>query len=83
MQLSINTPTPFKTHKTLKALVSQFQKFWRPTVKSFSSSELEVRQVVSGNSIWWYAYNPLTGNSVYADSEVELMIWIKENYQGK
>lgn len=83
MQLSTNNSTYFKTYKALKKLVGQFQKFRQSIIKTFFSSELQVRQVVSDNNVWWYAYNPQTGNSVYADSETELMIWIEENYQGK
>lgn len=29
---------------------------------------------------WWCAYNPQTGQSVYADSEAEMRLWIEQNY---
>ncbi|MDX2243912.1 MAG: hypothetical protein NW224_24815 [Leptolyngbyaceae cyanobacterium bins.302] len=29
---------------------------------------------------WWCAYNPQTGQSVYAESEAEMRIWIDANY---
>ncbi|MBF2027460.1 MAG: hypothetical protein IGS48_11930 [Oscillatoriales cyanobacterium C42_A2020_001] len=29
---------------------------------------------------WWCAYNPQTGQSVYADSEAEMRFWIEQNY---
>lgn len=29
---------------------------------------------------WWCAYNPQTGQSVYADSETEMRLWIEQNY---
>lgn len=29
---------------------------------------------------WWCAYNPQTGQSVYAESEAEMQIWIEQNY---
>lgn len=46
-------------------------------------SELQVSHLVSGRDEWWYAFNPQTGQYVYADSEAELRLWIKENYQGR
>lgn len=44
---------------------------------------LEVSQLACGSDRWWYAFDPQTGNCVYADSEAELRLWIKENYRGK
>lgn len=29
---------------------------------------------------WWCAYDPKTGQSVYADSESEMRLWIEQNY---
>lgn len=46
-------------------------------------SELQVSEFMNGSDRWWYAYDPQTGAWVYADSEVELRLWIKQNYQGK
>lgn len=45
-------------------------------------SELEVSQVVLNGDRWWYAYDPRSGQSVYASSDQELMLWVNENYQG-
>lgn len=49
----------------------------------FSGSTLQVSEFNSGSDHWWYAFDPLTGEQVYADSEVELRLWIKENYRGR
>jgi hypothetical protein len=46
-------------------------------------SRLQVSQFFNGSDRWWYAFNPQTGECVYADSEAELRLWIKENYQGR
>lgn len=46
-------------------------------------SALQVSQFVNGSDQWWYAFDPQTGKFVYADSEAELRLWIKENYQGR
>lgn len=45
-------------------------------------SELQVQQFANGSDLWWYAFNPQTGECVYADSEAELRLWIKDHYQG-
>ena len=47
------------------------------------SSQLHVSHFAQGSDEWWYAFNPQTGQCVYADSEAELRLWIKENYQGQ
>lgn len=44
---------------------------------------IEVNQYQNGSDQWWYAFDPRTGQWVYADSEAELRLWIKENYQGR
>jgi len=49
----------------------------------FGGVELQVRQFINGSDRWWYAFDPQTGQSVYADSEAEMRLWIEGNYQGK
>ena len=50
----------------------------------FRNAELQVSQFVdSTNDSWWYAFDPQTGRCVYADSEAEIRLWIKDNYQGQ
>uniref|UniRef100_A0A832M4Z5 Uncharacterized protein n=1 Tax=Oscillatoriales cyanobacterium SpSt-402 TaxID=2282168 RepID=A0A832M4Z5_9CYAN len=45
------------------------------------NSSLEVWQSVDDRGDrWWCAYNPQTGQSVYADSETEMRLWIEQNY---
>lgn len=46
-------------------------------------TRLEVLEFANGSDHWWYAFDPETGRCVYADSEAELRLWIKENYHGK
>jgi hypothetical protein len=44
-----------------------------------TSSEPEIRQVSDqGGHIWWYAYDPLTGQKVYLESESEVQVWLEE-----
>lgn len=46
-------------------------------------TKLQVYQYRDGSDSWWYAFDPQSGNCVYADSEAELQGWIDDNYQGK
>jgi hypothetical protein len=52
-------------------------------IQQVFSRDLQVHELVSGSDRWWYAFDPETGRCVYADSEAELRLWIKENYRGK
>lgn len=31
-------------------------------------------------NLWWYGYDPMTGNSICRDSETEMRIWLEERY---
>jgi hypothetical protein len=77
-QITFNAPQTRRSQQGwLKSLIKDF-------VRLFSgNSELQVEQFVNGSDQWWYAFDPRTGDCVYADSEAELRLWIKENYQGK
>jgi hypothetical protein len=46
----------------------------------FGGSTLQVNEFDVGSDHFWFASDPKTGNCVYADSEIELRLWIKENY---
>lgn len=46
-------------------------------------TELRVYEYQDGGDSWWYAFDPQTGDCVYADSEAELQRWIDDNYPGK
>jgi hypothetical protein len=43
-----------------------------------TSSEPEIRQIDQGGHIWWYAYDPMTGQKAYLESESEVQIWLEE-----
>lgn len=49
----------------------------------FGGSGLQASRYQQGSDGWWYAFDPQTGDAVYADSEAELRLWIKENYLGR
>ncbi len=70
--------------ETLKSLIDQLKQFQKSLVEAFAHrNELPVHQFVNGSDIMWYAFDPTTGQCVYADSEAELRLWIEQNYQGK
>jgi hypothetical protein len=49
------------------------------TCKSLSSNEPEVHQVTDqGGRVWWYAHDPLTGQTTYLESEEEVQVWLEE-----
>ncbi|CAN1211739.1 hypothetical protein TUMEXPCC7403_16160 [Tumidithrix helvetica PCC 7403] len=69
----------------LRSPFSQWQsgltKVWDGLMQIFApKSELQIKQISdrSGN-IWWYAFNPQTGQSVYCDTEDEMRLWIETN----
>ncbi len=80
-----NNIAPFrKTAPLPTSLLSWLQTASQRLAKAFSRrSELNVCEFVNGSDRWWYAVDPQTGRYVYADSEAELRLWIKENYPGK
>lgn len=45
---------------------------------------LQIKQLsdLEGNQ-WWYAYNPQTGKSIYADSDSEIRHWINSECESK
>ncbi len=86
MQLTTTHPTitAAPNKETLKSFVDQLKKLQKSLVEAFAHrNELQVRQFVNGSDMMWYAFDPTTGQCVYADSEAELRLWIEQNYQGK
>lgn len=60
------------------------QRTWQQLVATFTDSTLQVWQAADATgNIWWCAYDPQTGKSVYADTETEMRLWIQQNYQGR
>ncbi len=85
MQLTTIQPTTVVAPKkeTLKPFINQLKKFQKSLVETFAHrNELQVHQFANGSDLLWYAFDPMTGNCIYADSEAELRVWIDQNYQG-
>lgn len=50
-------------------------------LSSGSSQEPKVQQVSDqGGQVWWYVYDPQTRESVYLESETEVLIWLEEHF---
>jgi hypothetical protein len=45
-----------------------------------NGSMLQVREFSCGSDRWWYTFDPFTGEYLYADSEIELSVWIEKAY---
>ncbi|MGA7935637.1 MAG: hypothetical protein WCA35_18955 [Kovacikia sp.] len=70
--------------KVSRALTNWFKTFQEKISHAIAgNSKLEVYQFENGSDLWWYAFDPRTGDCVYADSESDMRLWIEENYQGK
>lgn len=67
-----------------RSLLARFKALTQKVVNAFArKTELQVYQYEQGNDAWWYAFDPSTGDCVYADSEAELRLWIEQNYRGR
>ena len=67
-----------------KNIVERFQFLWKKVVQSFENvGKLNVEKIVdvSGN-VWWYAHDPRTGKTLWAESEPEIVKWIEDNELG-
>jgi hypothetical protein len=72
------------TNKNLRSPLNWLHALQQQLVNLIAPSPgLQVSQFVNGSDYWWYAFDPRTGQYVYADSEAELRLWIKDNYQGR
>lgn len=61
------------------------QKIWNVlqqvlTERSHSTpSEPQIRQISDREGhLWWQAYDPMTGQTTYLESEEEVMVWLEE-----
>lgn len=49
-------------------------------LSDWSTQEPKVRQVSDqGGQVWWYVYDPQTQESIYLETETEVMIWLEEH----
>ena len=85
MQSTTHHSTTFVAPRfeSLKTLFLQVKRFPQAIVEALlmDRSVLQVQQILAGEAIFWYAFDPKTGKTVYTDSETELRIWIAQNYR--
>jgi hypothetical protein len=69
---------------TFSALLTQIKQAWRSWREAFDRQfELTVEQVVGDDgTIFWYAHDPKTGKTLYADSRSDVVKWIEDNELG-
>lgn len=68
----------------LTDLTYRIRQWWAGVINAIeNSSKLSVERIVDETgSVWWYAFDPCTGKTLYAETEAEVMQWIEENQLG-
>jgi hypothetical protein len=61
------------------------QDWWQRLMTAIeNSSKLQVEQLQgTGGAMWWYAYDPSSGKTIYAESESDVVKWIEDNRLGR
>ena len=69
----------------LLTLAEQVKQAWHSWLEALDRhSQLSVKQVVGESGLtFWYAYDPQTGKSLYAESSSEVVKWIEDNHLGQ
>lgn len=58
--------------------IAPSQTLWQRLIGKFSqSSAISVERIVDSGSVFWRAYNPITGETRYAETESEIIDWIE------
>ncbi|HEY9646986.1 MAG TPA: hypothetical protein V6C88_11480 [Chroococcidiopsis sp.] len=65
-------------------LANKLTMLWQECKEAIAqSSQLSVEKVADETgAIWWRAYDPRTGKTLYADNESEVISWIEANHIG-
>ncbi len=80
LELEKSAIAPYRVATKMIAPVNPVDSLWQG-LRSFlfPKSEITIKQVCdrAGNQ-WWYAYNPSTGQAIYADNDSEMRMWIEQ-----
>ncbi|ASC69940.1 hypothetical protein XM38_008700 [Halomicronema hongdechloris C2206] len=59
-------------------------RFWQWLERAlWSPPELQVKSLQDkAGQLWWYAFDPRTGKTLYAESETDVIKWIEDNHLG-
>ncbi len=83
MQSTIIHPKTFDTFQLtlFNLFLKQFKHYYQTVTNLLfvDCSKPQVHRFSIGDDVWWYAFDPKQGKSVYADTEEELRIWIEKN----
>jgi hypothetical protein len=77
--LSIRFNSSHQHKSQIKSISAWFKLFRNGFIDNFvPKTDLQVKKLCdeAGND-WWYAYNPKSGKSVYANSDSEMRLWIE------
>ncbi|PZO35419.1 MAG: hypothetical protein DCF19_24000 [Pseudanabaena frigida] len=80
LELERSAIAPYQAATPMDAPVTHDASLWQGLWNFLvPKAEIKVKQVCdrAGNQ-WWYAYNPITGQSVYADNDNEMRLWIEQ-----
>ncbi|MEM9447797.1 MAG: hypothetical protein AAGA75_04610 [Cyanobacteria bacterium P01_E01_bin.6] len=65
-------------------IFGRVKSFWKQMMQSIeNANKLHVEKIVDGSgNTWWYAHDPRTGKTQWAESESEVVKWIEDNNLG-
>jgi hypothetical protein len=72
-------------NQPLKSLVERLKRLQQTVANTVAADRFhpQIHKFAHGRDLWWYTFDPRTGQCIYADSEAELRLWIEQNYQGR
>jgi hypothetical protein len=76
------SPLSQSTSSAQNSLLSRLAQIWRSIIRyGTAAPELRVWQSRALlNRTVWYAYDPMTGDSISVGSEAEMRLWIEQRY---
>ncbi|MGB3491772.1 MAG: hypothetical protein WBA57_03520 [Elainellaceae cyanobacterium] len=75
--------SPYGVGSTTKA--HGLKKFWQQVVTAIQNADqLTVEKIVDeSGETWWYAHDPRTAKTLWADTQTEIVKWIEDNNLGQ
>ncbi len=73
------------THPLSLSIATTVKRAWQSLLDALDRhSQLSVKRVAGESGmIFWHAYDPQTGKSLYAESSSEVVKWIEDNHLGQ
>ncbi|HEY9879882.1 MAG TPA: hypothetical protein V6D29_15615 [Leptolyngbyaceae cyanobacterium] len=74
----------WRQSSTASTALQKLKAFWVDLQNSLANQfQLQVEQVCDeAGRLWWYAFDPRSGKTLYAESESDVIQWIEENRIG-